>query len=315
MKKRILPLLLALMLCAGLLVIPACAKQSEITWLDIDETPWAYNQEFGWVTIRDQDTYEYRLFDLETGRLVDDYVCVGNFSENLAAVVAEDADGELKRGFIDKSGKIVIPLEYDYAYSFSEGLAAVAEYNGKKLKYGYIDQDGEVSIPFEYDLALPFSDGLAAVAKENNGDWKWGFISKSGKVVVSLKYDNVGTLPDSNLCYVKNGDYYGVFENPYYDDGNFPVLAVTFVAVAVVTAATLIVVLTRRKKLSTKKTICTPEEFSVPEAVTTLETSDGPAPVQPPVSLEDEPNFCSCCGASLAPGMQFCSKCGKPRQG
>ena len=37
---------------------------------------------------------------------------VYDFSEGLAPVAKEDADGNLKWGFIDKTGSVVVPLEY-----------------------------------------------------------------------------------------------------------------------------------------------------------------------------------------------------------
>jgi hypothetical protein len=44
-----------------------------------------------------------------------------------------------KWGYIDKTGKIVINPQFDYANQFSDGLAAV--YIGDK--YGYIDRTGK----------------------------------------------------------------------------------------------------------------------------------------------------------------------------
>ena len=44
------------------------------------------------------------------------------FSEGLLCLKNHD-----KYGFVDKKGNIVVPLEYDYANSFDEGLAAVVK--------------------------------------------------------------------------------------------------------------------------------------------------------------------------------------------
>lgn len=78
-----------------------------------------------------------------------------------------------KYGFIDTSGKEVIPLKYDNADDFSEGLARV-KLNGK---WGYIDTSGKEVIPLKYDNSDNFSDGLARV--KLNG--KCGSIDKTGK--------------------------------------------------------------------------------------------------------------------------------------
>jgi hypothetical protein len=78
-----------------------------------------------------------------------------------------------KYGFIDKDGKEVIPLKYEYARNFSEGLATV-ELNGK---WGYIDKTGTEVIPVKYENAFNFNKGTGIVGL--NG--KYGFIDKAGK--------------------------------------------------------------------------------------------------------------------------------------
>ena len=52
-----------------------------------------------------------------------------------------------KYGFVDKSGKQVIPCVYDYAWNFSDGLAPV-KLNGK---CGFVDKIGKEVIPCVYD--------------------------------------------------------------------------------------------------------------------------------------------------------------------
>lgn len=48
-----------------------------------------------------------------------------------------------KFGFIDKTGKLVIPNIYTFANDFNEGLSQVS----KNLKKGYIDNTGKIVIP------------------------------------------------------------------------------------------------------------------------------------------------------------------------
>ena len=86
-----------------------------------------------------------------------------------------------KYGYIDTLGTEVIPLKYDDAQEFSEELAVVAV-DGK---WGYIDGTGKEIIPFIYDDATGFSEGKAAVKK----DGKWGFVDKSGKEAMPLESD------------------------------------------------------------------------------------------------------------------------------
>jgi hypothetical protein len=83
-----------------------------------------------------------------------------SFSEGLALVINGGKDG-----FIDKTGKVVIALQFDGASFFREGLAAVFV-NRKPM---YIDTTGQVVLRPDVEDAIEFSDGLAAVAV--NGKW------------------------------------------------------------------------------------------------------------------------------------------------
>lgn len=99
------------------------------------------------------------------------------FSESMA-VVRKDG----KYGYIDVSGRLVIPVKYQDAGSFSAGLAPVCLYG----KYGYVDKSGEMVVPFKYNYAFPFSEGLAAV--ELNG--KVAYIGPDGKTVIPYMLDS-----------------------------------------------------------------------------------------------------------------------------
>ena len=76
-------------------------------------------------------------------------------------------------GFIDKSGKEMVPLKYDQAITFHEGLARVIFNN----KYGFVDKNGKEVISLIYDYAHRCSNGL--IARPNN---KWGFIDKQAMI-------------------------------------------------------------------------------------------------------------------------------------
>jgi hypothetical protein len=55
-----------------------------------------------------------------------------------------------KWGFIDSAGKLAITPKFDYAFNFSDGLAAV----GKHQMYGYIDQseDGDSPVGMRFGV-------------------------------------------------------------------------------------------------------------------------------------------------------------------
>lgn len=86
-----------------------------------------------------------------------------------------------KWGFVNRTGKVVVPFQYDSAYWFTDGLAAVKQ-NGK---WGFINLKGKLVTPLQYDAVEPFFDGLALV--KQNG--KYGFINTAGDVAIPLQYD------------------------------------------------------------------------------------------------------------------------------
>jgi len=58
-----------------------------------------------------------------------------------------------KYAFIDSTGEIVIRTEYDFAWGFTEGLAPA----WKGQRAGYIDRSGKFVIPAQFQYARVFS--------------------------------------------------------------------------------------------------------------------------------------------------------------
>lgn len=139
------------------------------------------------------------------------------FSEGLMPI---EKDG--KWGYMDKTGRIVIPLMYDAAGSFSEGIAPVK----LEQKYGGINWWNEIVIPLNYDYMGEFSQGLALVMNKelraNQGKDKfgfmkdadkfnqpfavdqYGFIDSKGQVMIPLIYDNAGAVSGGLVPLEKN---------------------------------------------------------------------------------------------------------------
>lgn len=103
------------------------------------------------------------------------------FSEGLAAVYENASDSDRRAGFIDLTGKLVIPMDFEYVGTFSSGLAP-AQTNGR---VGYINASGEYVIPPQFDYAYDFSDGVAAVCYSNDG-FQCGYIDMKGKLLTPL---------------------------------------------------------------------------------------------------------------------------------
>lgn len=113
-----------------------------------------------------------------------EFIDVEVFSEDLAPV----GNGKAW-GYTDTSGVIQIPMQFEHASPFSEGLARVVKgskvgFIDKRDKYSFVDKQGNRAIPSEFDAATSFVLGLAHV--RNGIDYysaKWSYIEKSGKPV------------------------------------------------------------------------------------------------------------------------------------
>ena len=110
------------------------------------------------------------------------------FSEGLVAV-----QHDWKWGYVDTSGKEIIPCQYDLAKSFSNGLAAVGVGEDSwNSKYGFINTKGEEIVPCIYDDVEKFSEGLAVVKRKE----KYGFINTKGEEVIPCQYDRARSFSD-----------------------------------------------------------------------------------------------------------------------
>jgi hypothetical protein len=122
-----------------------------------------------------------------------------------------------KFGFIDRTGRVVIPLQFQSANDFHEGLALVTS-NGKKM---FIDMTGKTVITPQFDIVNDFSEGLAAV---NIGQkripnlglisdpGKWGYIDNTGKLVIPMKFTHAEDFSEG-LAAVRDGDRGGFIDH------------------------------------------------------------------------------------------------------
>ena len=104
--------------------------------------------------------------------VVDGYV--EEFSDGMAALIVKDdkvgpkvSNSANFYGYIDRSGKIVVPPRFGEALAFHEGLAAVRPIKttvyGMGDTWGYIDKSGKYAIQPQYNEAHSFRSGVARV--------------------------------------------------------------------------------------------------------------------------------------------------------
>jgi hypothetical protein len=100
-------------------------------------------------------------------------------------------------GYMDATGKRVVPPTFDSGDDFQDGAAII----GKGNKYGLIDTAGNFIIEPEYDFLYNLGDGLYKV-KDSEGNA--GVINNKGKVIVAKEYDDVFHLQQNYLMVEKD---------------------------------------------------------------------------------------------------------------
>ncbi len=108
-----------------------------------------------------------------------------------------------KWGYVDPKGAVVIPLQYDDADPFEQGVARIAIGEGLDRRYGLIDSKGRMILKSLHSALGQFSDGLARI--EING--KEGYIDRTGKVVIKPLWDQACPFQQGRAIVVKAGRY------------------------------------------------------------------------------------------------------------
>lgn len=112
------------------------------------------------------------------------------------------------RGFLNvNDGRIVLQAQYDHAWVFSEGLAAVV----MEDKIGFIDAAGRTVLPFSFDfpdrefaIDYLFRDGLCVMTDSRGA---CGLIDTAGRWAVEPLYDCIGTPHDGYRVVKREGKY------------------------------------------------------------------------------------------------------------
>lgn len=112
------------------------------------------------------------------------------FSNGLARVKNKETK---LYGYVDLTGKLVIPYKYKSAAAFSEGLAKVEFKDSQDNSMrGFINTKGEMAIQPDKWLKNSFSDGLASIRTEKDGKFVYGFMNTKGKIVIEPRFKKVG---------------------------------------------------------------------------------------------------------------------------
>lgn len=112
----------------------------------------------------------------------------GEFSEGLLSVTLNG-----KSGYIDSTGKVIIPLKYDECNKFQMGNATV----WLKNLCGLIDATGKVIIPIKYSLIEDSWDEsklAVSIFNEKTQKPKYGLYTRSGKQVYQVMYNEIADM-------------------------------------------------------------------------------------------------------------------------
>lgn len=186
---------------------------------------WASDFHEGFAAV--QITKGFYGFIDNTGRIVfsrKGWFGVSDFSQGRAAVQVEVENNsvyqgykERKYGFIDDTGKFVIPPQFDHVGQFAQGRAMFRSAGG----YGFIDSNGNVLIKPQFYNARNFSEGLAAVAEKTAGEKQlWGYIDLQGNWAIRPQFQNAQSF-SGGLAAV-NCDEYGRRCRAYIDRQGVP---------------------------------------------------------------------------------------------
>lgn len=112
----------------------------------------------------------WHMIDTEGNTIGTDSFHGARAPEDNGYIAVADEDG--KWGFIDLNGNLVIDYQYNDAYSFSDGVAAVQKVSG----WGYISVRNQMAIDDYFTSANPFHNGIAIADIEGE------------KLILSLTY-------------------------------------------------------------------------------------------------------------------------------
>ncbi len=127
---------------------------------------------------------QFRTFDL---------LITGEFSENgLIPIKSPDS----LFGFADAKENIIVKPQFQSVRSFNNGFAVIKQND----KFGYIDETGKIVVPAQYVTALDFGRcGLAPVEKQ---DGSWVYIHPNGDTINNQHYDRAEPFADDGLAVV-----------------------------------------------------------------------------------------------------------------
>ena len=155
-----------------------------------------------------------RLRNTKTGRYTTPVLSFVYYNPKDTMLIYTNDDDE--HGYLNmRTGKIAIPAQYDDAWNFSEGLAAVY----KDGAVSFITPSGEAAFQTEFPILYVYEDEFKGLPFYFRGglclmrtiDSKWGLIDKTGEWAVEPVYHSIDTLT-YGYRRVFDGEKYGLLD-------------------------------------------------------------------------------------------------------
>ena len=189
-------------------------NEAHVTSINSKLKSGIYNLKKGWLT---DQKYYFQPFDTENhdvlwtkekrgksglmrvdGRWLEKprYDGVQPLHEGLAIVALKQDDGTYIMGAIDKGGKVVVPIKFEWLSRWNEGLAniSVEQEDGTKL-WGAIDKKGKVVIPIKFESLGRWMGDYALASKGDRRSGLKALVDRNGNLLGGRYFEEI-RLPD-----------------------------------------------------------------------------------------------------------------------
>lgn len=122
------------------------------------------------------------------------YESAGNFNEGRAVV----KQGDGKYALIDRKGSVLRTFNYAFVGDYAEGLMTFKQTD--QGKFGYIDETGKIVIPAQFSMAMAFNDGRAVVNTAEDYSNKYGLIDRKGRFVIRPEYNDIKLIDEERAA-------------------------------------------------------------------------------------------------------------------
>lgn len=147
------------------------------------------------ISPKDDGNYIYGYIDKAGNEVIPPSFTQGGSFKNKAAIVSNK---EGKFQLIDLDGNVINTYDYPYVNQYGDGLLVFAE--GSFGPFGYIDVSGKIVIPPKYIMTDGFEGNVAMVAIGEAYKPNYGVINKEGEYIYKPIYANILYLEEGRLA-------------------------------------------------------------------------------------------------------------------